>query len=80
MGGMEPARAVMKQHLDALCDELTAVIEDAAASGNEVVETWTGYGQAVRLRRSQPVLVPPSSEIFWGWAQTMTLDSRGSLQ
>ena len=53
----------MQQHLDALCDELKAVIEDAAASGNEVVETWTGYGQAVRLRRSQPVLVDVSAEV-----------------
>lgn len=60
---MDPAPSVMQQHLDALCDELKAVIEDAAASGNEVVETWTGYGQAVRLRRSQPVLVDVSAEV-----------------
>ncbi len=53
----------MQQHLDALCDELRAVVEDAAASGNEVAETWTGYGQAVRLRRSQPVLVDVSAEV-----------------
>lgn len=51
----------MQEHLDALCDELRAVVEDAVAHGNEIVETWTGFGQAVRLRRSQPVLVdvPP---------------------
>jgi hypothetical protein len=47
---------VLKQHLDALCDELAAVIEDAAACGNEVAQTWTGFGQAVLLRQAQPVL------------------------
>jgi hypothetical protein len=60
---MDQGLSVMQQHLDALCEELKAVIEDAAASGNEVVETWTGYGQAVRLRRSQPVLVDVSAEV-----------------
>ena len=55
--------SVNQGDLDALCAELTAVIEDAAACGNEVVETWTGYGQAVRLRSSAPVLVGVSPAV-----------------
>jgi len=48
---------VLQQHLDALCYELKVVIEDAAAHDNEVAETWSGFGEAVRLRRAVPVLV-----------------------
>ncbi len=48
LSGIDRGPSVMHQHLDALCDELAAVIDDAAASGNEVVESWTGFGQAVR--------------------------------
>ena len=48
---------VLREHLDALCPELAAVVADATANGNQVVETWTGFGQAVRLRKSEPVLV-----------------------
>jgi len=47
---------VLEEHLAALCPELRAVIEDAAASGNPVIETWRGFGQAVRLRSPRPVL------------------------
>ena len=46
----------MQAHLDALCPELAAVVADAAVRGNKVVETWTGYGQAVRLDNPAPVL------------------------
>jgi hypothetical protein len=46
----------LQQHLDSVCGELTAVIEDAVASGNRVAETWTGFGQAVLLGQAQPVL------------------------
>ena len=55
---------VLKQHLDALCGELTAVVEDAAACGNEVAETWTGFGQAVRLRQAQPVLAATPADVL----------------
>ena len=63
MAVMDQGQPVVQEHLDALCTELKAVVEDAAVSGNPVVETWTGYGQAVRLRRAQPVLVDVSDEV-----------------
>ncbi len=47
---------VLQDHLDALCPELQAVVVDAIATGNPVVETWRGFGQAVRLRSPRPVL------------------------
>jgi hypothetical protein len=47
---------VLQAHLDTLCPELAAVVADASASGNRVVETWTGFGQAVRLDTPAPVL------------------------
>jgi hypothetical protein len=55
---------VLKQHIDALCDELTAVIEDAGACGNEVAETWTGFGQAVRLGQARPVLAGIPADVL----------------
>jgi len=61
---MEPEPPVRQEHLDALCEELKAVVADAAASGNEVVETWTGFGQAARLRSSRPVLVGVPAEVM----------------
>jgi hypothetical protein len=57
MKHMEAWPSVRQEHLDALCRELRAVVDDATACGNEVVETWTGYGQAVRLKKAEPVLV-----------------------
>ena len=65
MAAMAPRPpAVRKQHLDALCDELTAVIEVAAACGNEVAQTWTGFGQAVCLQREQPVLAAIPADVL----------------
>ena len=43
---MDAGPPVSQEHLDALCEELKAVVDDAASCGNEVVETWTGFGQA----------------------------------
>jgi hypothetical protein len=63
MDSVESALPVLQQHLDALCDELRAVIEDAAAHGNDVVETWTGFGNAVRLRKAEPVLIEISAKV-----------------
>jgi hypothetical protein len=60
---MEAGPPVKQEHLDALCEELKAVVDDAAACDNEVVETWTGFGQAARLRKSQPVLVGVSDDV-----------------
>ena len=54
---------MLREHLDALCPELAAVVADATAEGNEVAETWTGFGQAVRLRKSEPVLVGVPSDV-----------------
>ncbi len=48
---------VLPEDVAALCPELTAVLRDAVAAGNEAVESWRGYGQAVRLRSPAPVLV-----------------------
>jgi len=47
----------LPEHVDALCPELAAVLRDAVAAGNEAVESWQGYGQAVRLKGPAPVLV-----------------------
>ena len=63
MGPVDSSPFVKQEHLDALCPELAAVVEDAVASGNEVAETWTGYGQAVRLKGSEPVLVAVGADI-----------------
>ena len=54
---------VSPEHLDALCDELKAVVEDAAASGNEVFETWTDFGNGVLLEKSRPVLDGVSADV-----------------
>jgi hypothetical protein len=48
---------VLQEHLDALCPELAAVVNDAVASGNELAESWRGFGQAVRLSAPSPMLV-----------------------
>jgi hypothetical protein len=47
---------VLQEHLDALCPELRMVVTDATKSGNRVIETWRGFGQAVLLERARPVL------------------------
>jgi hypothetical protein len=53
---------VLREHLEALCPELRAVVDDAEAAGNEVMETWQAMGSVVRLRAPRPVLtaVPAS--------------------
>ena len=47
---------VSQEHLDALCHELSTVVADAERSGNRVVETWRGFGNAVALKTARPVL------------------------
>ena len=47
---------VVQEDIDALCPELAAVVDDAVGAGNEVTETWRGFGQAVRLKAPAPVL------------------------
>jgi len=53
---MDEHASVLQEHLDALCPELAAVVTDAVDEGNEVAETWTGFGNAVRLKNPRPVL------------------------
>jgi hypothetical protein len=48
---------VSPEHVDALCPELRAVVDDAVAAGNEVAETWTSFGKGVALREPLPILV-----------------------
>jgi hypothetical protein len=54
---------VLDEHIQALCPELRAVIDDAVSAGNTVVETWSGWGQAVRLATSQPILTAMCPEV-----------------
>jgi len=52
---------IRQADIDALCPELRAVVDDAVAAGNEVVETWHNFGKAVMLNEPRPVLltIPP---------------------
>jgi hypothetical protein len=52
----EDYQRVRQEHIDALCPELRSVVDDAVSLGNEVIETWTGFGSGVLLRRARPVL------------------------
>jgi hypothetical protein len=38
-------------HLDALCSGTLRVVDASVHEGNEVVDSWTGFGQAVALGR-----------------------------
>jgi hypothetical protein len=54
---------VVQDHLDARCHQLKEVVDDAGAGGNEVVKTWTGFGQAARFRMSRPVLIDVPDDV-----------------
>lgn len=54
---------VLAEHLDALCPELRAVVDDSGIAGNPPAESWRGFGQAVRLQSLTPVLVAIPPEI-----------------
>jgi hypothetical protein len=38
-------------HIEALCPELRTILDAELAAGNSVVETWTGWGHVVMLKR-----------------------------
>jgi hypothetical protein len=54
---------VLEEHLAALCPELKIVLDDAESSGNPVVETWRGFGQAARLKKPRPVLTGVTPDV-----------------
>lgn len=59
-----PPCGVLPEHLEALCPELGAVVQDAASHGNPVVETWRGFGNAARLASARPVLVALPEQVL----------------
>jgi hypothetical protein len=54
---------VSQEHVDALCPELRAVVDDALAAGNELAETWTSFGNGVALRQPTPILTAVGGDV-----------------
>jgi len=49
--------------LRCLCPELTAVVDDATASGNAAAASWRDFGQAIALSAPRPVVTSISESV-----------------